>query len=404
MEELADAGALTARGRRALVLIALALVLLAGSGVVYLRPILSSRGPAPPLSVPGKGTIASFRFFDHDTGWAVLAGPLASSTPSSILRTTDGGRHWKLADVPDAASYSLTRFFDSRRAVVSVNTSVGQILYTTEDGGIHWRSSDLPSLRNAAIGSLVFLDPLHGWYLYVTPATAGSPVLLWRTVDGGGSWNRLLSMNSGSSSVSDLSYDAFKTALSFSDERHGTLLTPDYDSLYLTQDGGLTWEPRTLPPVPAGIASRAVRGLSQRVLHLSDLLVDVVRVYGSDAPYPRASGYSRVSADGGTTWTALSPLPGGPSLLPGVPEFQDSKHWLLGEGHRLWRSSDAGQSWEPRAVRLPGSLSVSNVQSQGGGVVWAVGGDAAAPDRLLQSRDGGASWEDRGPPSLQVIR
>jgi photosystem II stability/assembly factor-like uncharacterized protein len=404
MDELADAGALTARGRRALVLITLAVVLLAGSGLVYLRPMLTGRGPAPPLSLPGKGTVASFRFFDQDSGWAVLTGPLPSSAPSSILRTTDGGRHWTLVNVPDAATYSLTRFFDSRRAVVSVNTSMGQILYATEDGGIHWKSSDLPSLGNAGIASLLFVDPRRGWCLYIVPGTGGSPALLWRTLDGGGTWSRLQDLNTSRPSAVNLNYDGFRTALSFSDERHGTLMSWGNDALYLTQDGGLTWEARSLPQVPEAIASQASRGLSQRLVHLPDLLVDLVRVYATDAPYPTAIGYTRISADGGSTWSALRPLPGGPSLFPGVPEFQDSKHWLLAEGRRLWRTSDGGQTWEPRAPQLPASISISNVQLAAGGLMWAVGGDGAKPDRLFRSRDGGSHWEDQGAPSLQLSR
>src|SRR2546425_12460799 len=119
MEELADRTELTARGRRALALMALALVGLTTACLLYLWPMLTAHTASVALTLPGKGSVNSMQFFDQNQGWAVLAGPLASSTPSSILRTSDGGQHWKLVDVPGAASYSLTRFFDPRHAMVS---------------------------------------------------------------------------------------------------------------------------------------------------------------------------------------------------------------------------------------------------------------------------------------------
>jgi photosystem II stability/assembly factor-like uncharacterized protein len=412
MEELADGAELSARGRRALSFIALALAVLTAAGLLYLWPMLTVRSESVALSLPGKGSLNTVTFFDQDQGWAVLAGPLPSSAPSSILRTSDGGRHWKLTDVPDAASYSLTRFFDPRHAVVSVNTPLGQILYSTNDGGLNWKRFDLPGGGNDGFASFVFLDPGRGWYLEGTRDGSGAPrptevqqaFVLWRTLDGGQSWSEVLAVDPAHPRAGGLSLAGFKSALSFSDERHGSLLSTPSGTFYLTQDGGLSWEARPLPPFPYALVGGDGQGASVRLLRLPGLLVEMVSVGVPGSATPTVNVYTRVSEDGGSNWSALSPLPSNPSL-GARPQFQDSRHWLLGEGRRIWRTANGGQTWEMRSPALPASLRISELQLLAGGVMWAVAAPVGAgADRLLRSRDGGAHWEDQGAPSMQVMR
>jgi photosystem II stability/assembly factor-like uncharacterized protein len=411
MEELMDAAALSPRGRRALVLIAIALVGLTAAGVLYMWPTLTARNSTVPLILPGKGSLNSIRFFDQEHGWAVLAGPLPSSAPSSILRTSDGGRHWSLADVPGAASYSVTRFFDPRRALVSVNTPIGQILYSTDDGGLSWKSFDLPGRRNDGFFSLVFLDPLRGWYLERTPASPGTPakadepraVLLWRTQDGGATWSEVLAVEPSHPSDAGLSVPGFKAALSFNDDRHGSLLSTPSQTFYLTADGGLSWQPKPLPLFPFALVGDDGRGSIVHLFNFPDLLVEMVSVAVPGSTTPTFAIYSRVSEDRGSTWSALRPLPTNPSAAE-IPQVRDSRHWVIATGRKIWQTSDAGNKWEVREAKLPGSLAISDLQLVGAGVIWAVAPNRGAPDRLLRSRDGGAHWEDQGAPSLQLVR
>jgi photosystem II stability/assembly factor-like uncharacterized protein len=411
MEELAGKAELTARGRRALFLMALALAGLTATGLLYMWPMLTAHSGNVSLALPGKGSLNSVRFFDQDQGWAVLAGPLRTSTPSSILRTTDGGRHWKLADVPGAASYSLTRFFDPRHAMVSVNTPLGQILYSTDDGGLNWKSFDLPGRHNDGFASFVFLDPQRGWYLAGTPPADGQQptsdvqqaFVLWRTVDGGNSWSEVLTVDPSHPRVGGVGLARCKSALSFSDDRHGSLLSSPSETFYLSEDGGLSWAARQLPPFPYALVGGDGRDASVRLIRLPGLLVEMVSVGVPGSSTPAQNVYSRVSEDGGATWSALRPLPDNPSA-GAMPQFQDSRHWLLGEGRRIWRTADAGQGWQGRAVAVPGSLSISELQVVAGRLIWAVAANGAAPDRLLRSRDAGVHWEDQGAPSMQVVR
>jgi photosystem II stability/assembly factor-like uncharacterized protein len=195
----------------------------------------------------------------------------------------------------------------------------------------------------------------------------------------------------------------FKSSLSFSDDRHGSLLSSPSETFYLSEDGGLSWAARQLPPFPYALVGGDGRDASVRLIRLPGLLVEMVSVGVPGSSTPAQNVYSRVSEDGGATWSALRPLPDNPSA-GAMPQFQDSRHWLLGEGRRIWRTADAGQGWQGRAVAVPGSLSISELQVVAGRLIWAVAANGAAPDRLLRSRDAGVHWEDQGAPSTQVVR
>lgn len=71
-------------------------------------------------------------------------------------------------------------------------------------------------------------------------------------------------------------------------------------------------------------------------------------------------------------------------------------------GQGLWRSSDAGASWQPIGAAIPYdevmAVAVSPCERAGGyGVVWA----GAEPSALFRSEDGGERWQER--PTLRAI-
>jgi photosystem II stability/assembly factor-like uncharacterized protein len=403
---------LTPRRRRALALIALAVLILVGSGLAYIGPTLKARRSAASADVdrwlPSGATPASTHFFDRKSGWVVLtAGPF--QLPSTILRTSDGGHHWVRADVPGAAVYSYLRFFDRQHAMVTITTPVGQILYATEDGAVHWTSFELPDHRYDSFPSFAFIDPLHGWYLEGTAIANASgraeattqAFLLWRTSDGGSSWTRVLTVDGAHPEAGGLTYTGLKFQLSFFDQQNGYFISSSARTFYLTHDGGLTWEPKSMPPLPETLSSLATGGSLVRLFRFSDSLVELVTLNPVTGSTLRLSSYSRISTDGGSTWTELRAVPGiGASIASATPDFQGSRRWLIGEGRQLWRTADAGETWQATAPQLPRSLTISQVQSVGRSDMWAIAADGAHPRRLLHSGDAGAHWEDLGVPSL----
>jgi hypothetical protein len=71
-------------------------------------------------------------------------------------------------------------------------------------------------------------------------------------------------------------------------------------------------------------------------------------------------------------------------------------------GHGLWRSQDAGRSWQPAGAGIPYgevmSVAVSPLEYTGNyGVVWA----GTEPSALFRSEDGGQTWQER--PALRDL-
>jgi hypothetical protein len=71
-------------------------------------------------------------------------------------------------------------------------------------------------------------------------------------------------------------------------------------------------------------------------------------------------------------------------------------------GKGLWRSDDAGASWQPVGEGIPYAqimaVAVSTLERAGGyGVVWA----GTEPSALFRSEDGGATWQER--PTLREL-
>jgi photosystem II stability/assembly factor-like uncharacterized protein len=120
----------------------------------------------------------SLNFPTRLTGWAL------NVTRSVLRKTTDGGRHWARRS-SDASQDLLAMDFVSRRT--GWVTGTHGAVYRTRDGGVSWSSLQVPT--SADLLSVDFVDSNHG--LVVGGADLGEDNLLFRTVDGGDSWQRL---------------------------------------------------------------------------------------------------------------------------------------------------------------------------------------------------------------------
>jgi photosystem II stability/assembly factor-like uncharacterized protein len=110
---------------------------------------IAHAGPGPEGTIPFGGGKTGLYFKDETTGWLTVAQPVAGQI--SLYRSTDGGKHWTLQEVPVEAPYRS--FFLDARAPHFVSDKVGffavkvegddlgvqSLLYGTEDGGQHWK-------------------------------------------------------------------------------------------------------------------------------------------------------------------------------------------------------------------------------------------------------------------------
>ena len=152
------------RVRRRAGLLALGLLALAGCGA-QATPLAGAPTPTATF-VPAAvvGSVTTIHMFDAATGWA--------ATVDRLLRTSDGGGHWRDVTPPAPAWTSQPHIVAFPRSasdawVVRVLMDAGpgaseSLLSHTTDGGRSWRASMLPIF---AVAQITFADAEHGWML-----------------------------------------------------------------------------------------------------------------------------------------------------------------------------------------------------------------------------------------------
>lgn len=142
-----------------------------------------------------------FAFFDRRRGVVVSD---AVDGHLVIRLTGDGGRHWEAAApaaLPDAfdsegafaASGTCLVSVGSRHAWIGTGTAVGSRVYRSDDGGRSWRVAEVPVVSGAASGvaSVAFRDARMGVALggrIAVAADTSNHVAVTR--DGGVTWTR----------------------------------------------------------------------------------------------------------------------------------------------------------------------------------------------------------------------
>jgi photosystem II stability/assembly factor-like uncharacterized protein len=310
------------------------------------------------------------------------------SSSASLFRTADSGRHWVAVSgglpVPhDLASLALG---DPGTVLAGGRFEEGHFrVYRSDDDGENWEPSARglvstavsagTATRSGALFTAVFFDGLlrsldqgATWtrsldvgFTYVQafaldPADAATvyagttfsfgedPHFLWKTTDGGDSWQPLpypTTVFEGGQivalDVDDIAVDPVDPATVFLATALNNAGLSSWAGLFRSRDGGQSWEKIGTPSPYFDVKTHpAAPGL---VLALS--------------PF----GVFR-SADHGDTWTeVLGRSPAGPlfSTLALAPSDPAVAYALRTDG-TLFRSLDAGATWASLGRRLPESL------------------------------------------------
>ncbi len=138
-------------------------------------------GPTTPLI--RAAAITSLHMIDATTGWAIAG--------KAMLRTADGGNHWRDVTPPGHAlvSGSVAQFLTASLAWIAIPQAgaTATQLFHTSDGGQSWQRS---TVQAGFVRQMTFIDAEHGWML-VGNANAAGPaeiVSVLRTTDGGKTW------------------------------------------------------------------------------------------------------------------------------------------------------------------------------------------------------------------------
>ncbi|HKV86662.1 MAG TPA: hypothetical protein VJT78_01545 [Candidatus Dormibacteraeota bacterium] len=383
------------RARRAVPLISAALALIVVGSLVYLR---DTAPPAPIVfpvpsstpNLPGTYTVR-YSFVTATLGWSLVSRRSPDITPFWVFKTADGAHHWQLQwkGSTRVADMSL-QLFDGRNGVITFADG-NAFFYRTRDGGVHWATVDLPG---SVIGP-TFTDPGHGWAFNSDPQRGDT---FFTTADSGASWQRasppraLVGLQSGAALRSTGEIWVGTQSLS-----------PTVD---LSVDGGTTWRavsirpPPDAFPTPTNIPAPKYPPPSERVYTSQVVLLPHQGVIASVSDFAGATAVF-VSFDQAGSWRMLAPGPGQTAFSDF--SFLDSTHWWAMKFGFLYKTSDAGQSWqEVHVAQLQENWDYGPVHVIDSRHAWSQMIETPAPvgnTALAMTADGGATWPEVNVPA-----
>jgi len=324
-----------------------------------------------------------------------------------VYKTSDGGQHWERIWYGDNLAryvwihpqnhdliYVSTGIFD--REAANSNPDVpdpgGVGILRSRDGGATW---EVLGVENG-----IRADELYFGSLYMHPTNpdillgaAGNDPYTWalerpigaiyRTTDGGDSWQRVLDLPNGS-------------AVEICAGDPNVVYAASMSSFYRSADGGVTWQLHA--GVGEGEVSQAGDDLWGPPGVVAGFPIDLqcdprdpnrvfVNAYG---------GGNFVSADGGQTWQVASSGYTG-ALMAQIGVARDDPARVYGTARSgIFASSDGGQTWEGLSygvARAMEALAIG-VDPQDSLHVIASVGDASPFPKV--SNDGGHTWRDVG--------
>ncbi|MFE1408098.1 WD40/YVTN/BNR-like repeat-containing protein [Streptomyces sp. NPDC058770] len=317
-------------------------------------------GERPVWTLTATGTDARFRGLaavSRRTAWV-------AGSRGTVLRTTDGGRHWHDVSPPGAAGEGLEfrdiEAFDARRAVaLSIGEGEASRVLRTDDGGATWTESFRNTDARAFYDCLTFFDRRHG--LAMSDPVDGKYRVL-STEDGGRNWRVLPTDGMPRAQEGEAAFAASGQCLVASGPKDVWLATGGAATARVlhSADRGRTWA-AVGATIPAGDPARGVFGLAFRDRHHG---IAVGGDYRAGQPSPDAAA---VTGDGGGSWRR--------SVLPPA-EYRSGVAWLPHSGSHALAVGPTGTDLTPdggRTWRTVDTGSYDTVDCTPDGGCWAAG-------------------------------
>ncbi len=345
---------------------------------VFTRPILPLKGEQPAI-------IKHIDMIDAQVGWA-LGGN--GENFDHILRTTDGGTTWRDMSPPALRSISITPTsteafcYDSDHVWIAYNDSAD--VWMTSNGGQTWEATKIDFPRSRS-DRLDFNDPNHGWLLrHVESGMGNEYVALYRTLDGGLSWETLIDPYKDEELQGCL-----KTGMVFLE--NSGWITYDCQGLYpeplvdWTVDGGQTWQSIWLPlPFAEAEVDNSYCITKDPFLFSETQGALLVECYIFSDTSDTTERYVFVTEDSGTTWKT--------NEFPGIELLFLDEQKAFALGQNIAFSENQGQDWiSVKNVRWQGQFSFIDLDQ-----AWVV---ATYEDEiaLVHTNNGGKTWREIEP-------
>ncbi len=337
------------------------------------------------LTVVGSAP-ASFAHTPHDVITSIAASPsyaqdhtLLAISDDHVLRSTDAGAHWvestrglgaishdaEATDTATVRAKTLGRFaFAPSDPRIVYLSSRGVGIYKSTDRGTTWTSTNTP--RALANVSSVIVSPASPDVVIAAVGLFGG---LYRTVDGGRTWNefdRTVNVN----------------AMTFLSGNPTRLVVADTKGAVFVSDD----EGTTLRRTKYAAANGVVTALAAPT--------------GADAPVVLAgtgAGNAFVSTDRGESWSRAGTIASRDriqSLIASPNYSRDHIFWASAWHTGAYRSTDVGRTWTSLRQGLTTDEQADQIHSpQFGNFSYAVGADGP-PTLYLGGYDGLFVWND----------
>ncbi len=347
---------------------------------------------------------------------------LVGTRKGAFVLTSDEGREkWEVSG-PHFAGWEIYHMkgspADPDRIYASQSSGwFGQVMQRSDDGGRSWRPVDNKFAYASVPGTHQWYDGTpHPWEFkrvwhlepsHTDPDTVYAGVedaAIFRTTDGGQSWNELKGLRehgSGSRWQPGAGGMCLHTILVDPQNPQRIFIAISAAGCFRTDDGGESWR-----PINRGLRSEFIPDPDADVGHC----VHRIAFHPSrpDTLFMQKHWDVMRSDDGGESWREISgnlPVDFGfpidvhahePETIYVVPIKSDSEHYPPDGALRVYRSRSGGEDWEPLTNGLPQSNCYVNVLRDAMsidslddcGVYFGTTGG-----QVYASADAGDSWE-----------
>ena len=327
--------------------------------------------PSTPLWLtswsPSTLPLFSVRAVSKDIAWA--SGGSGSATDAVVVRTTNGGSVWESvsSNLPAVDLYCIEAV-DADHAWVGTG---GGAIYATTNGGQSWSAQPYPGIQSGFIDAIRFFDLQNG-YALGDPPSGSSKFVLLRTTDGGASWSHFTNEPVGVTGEV-----GWINSFAWSDPRHGWFGT-NVSRVWRTSDGGGSWQSaasgasssyavtfrdslRGIVGHESGLVARSTDGglsWSPVAFPSTETLTGASSVLGQPMTWAATSTQIYRTTDDGTTWVSqlASPFTGGINHI----SLADTSHgWAVTSNGEVIAYSPSGGGTAVEPEPLPAEYRLS---------------------------------------------